>query len=751
MSGDDNAPGRASRRKKIAGYLRAANDLRHNYTSAYLGSGTRSDFEDDDEENIPGAFPNLRISRSGKEELVLFPSYARRYAKGSHPTYPISSEVRDVNGSNDADYWKREWEVYEDENAVIDVDTRGWIYTPHKGPMNKKNRILLGIARHLSGIPAPPSGSTETTPHEEQIAERTAEELARRGEEDADIAERGGLVDGLDNISRASSRSVSPRASGHLNASKDISFQEKLSSPGYLRKATSWGTVTSDLSPEDLATANTQLMKRLKPFFTTPAVGMSITIFYFNDQTSQSRTTHTNDAGHFNFRAALDFIPTHVRVLASEDLSASSEVIISEPNGVSLISDIDDTIKHSAIGMGAREIFKNAFVRDLGDLVIKGVQEWYFQMSEMGVKIHYVSNSPWQMYPLLVTFFELANLPSGSIHLKQYTGMLQGIFEPVAERKKATLDRIMSDFPERKFILVGDSGEADLEIYTDTALREPNRILAIFIRDVSTSQAPDFFDATRPDDAAGKDSSQAFLPSPLKQSLNPPSTIGTRPGMQDRAKSAFPSVTEAEDLMTFNEPEPQGSRPTKKSGSYETIRSRPTPPSKPVALRSASGTIMPLHTADGSADYTPQPPSRTNTVNSSSSTTGPLPPGSEAQNGHAKPTQESKSSRLPSALRHNKTTKRPPPPVPPRRGLTAYPAAAASYASNRVSAYWNGSESVSRGANGALVNKKEELWNRRLAKAKEILEGKGVILKTWRVGSDVEKDAARLVEQYMKK
>ncbi len=41
--------------------------------------------------------------------------------------------------------------------------------------------------------------------------------------------------------------------------------------------------------------------------------------------------------------------------------------------------------------------------------------------------------------------------------------MLQGIFEPVAERKRDTLDRIIRDFPERKFLLVGDSGEADLE------------------------------------------------------------------------------------------------------------------------------------------------------------------------------------------------------------------------------------------------------------------------------------------------
>ena len=82
------------------------------------------------------------------------------------------------------------------------------------------------------------------------------------------------------------------------------------------------------------------------------------------------------------------------------------------------------------------------------------------------------------------------------MHLKAYNGMLQGIFEPVAERKKPVLERILSDFPERKFILVGDSGEADLEVYTELAVANPGRVLAIFIRDVTTPEQPGFFDAS---------------------------------------------------------------------------------------------------------------------------------------------------------------------------------------------------------------------------------------------------------------
>src|SRR5436305_5883697 len=204
----------------------------------------------------------------------------------------------------------------------------------------------------------------------------------------------------------------------------------------------------------------------------------------------------TNAAGHFSYRAALDFIPTHVRVLASDKLSAIEEIEVIEPKGISLISDIDDTIKHSSVVGGAREIFRNTFIRDLADLTIEGVKEWYQTLARMNVAFHYVSNSPWQLYPVLVSYFTIAGLPLGSYHLKSYSGVLQGIFEPVAERKKGTLDRIMRDFPERKFLLVGDSGEADLEVYTDVVLENPGRVIGIFIRDVTTSPDQGFFDSS---------------------------------------------------------------------------------------------------------------------------------------------------------------------------------------------------------------------------------------------------------------
>ncbi|KAK5169232.1 hypothetical protein LTR04_006068 [Oleoguttula sp. CCFEE 6159] len=531
-----------ARRKKLAGYLKAASELRQSYRESYGPQWANKDPSSKEvDDGTPGAFPDAAVVRNGDEEMVLFPSYARKHVKNKPKAIPgtiqevpgTGRDIRDSAGAGDAEFWKQEWEKYEDDNAVVDVDVRGWVYAPHKGQMTRKNRLFVGIARQLVGVPAPrstktpsplssaansrsssPSGShrervdARTARHEEELASQEAEAILRKGEAEAAIAGRGGYSEvpknDTDSLYSIPSRSNSPAPQSRENSETSgipraltNSSQQSDEDLGIsaVRKRASWAQ-PGKMSAAELAVANSHLMARLKPFLANPLANTPISAFFYNDSVSRQRTINTNSSGHFSIRAALDFVPTHVRILASEKLSATEEVIITDPNGVSLISDIDDTIKHSAIGSGAREIFRNAFIRDLGDLTIEGVREWYTRMANMGVKIHYVSNSPWQLYPVLTSFFAMAGLPPGSFHLKQYSGMLQGIFEPVAERKKGTLDKIMRDFPERRFVLVGDSGEADLEVYTDVVLENPGRILGVFIRDVTTPVPKNFFDSS---------------------------------------------------------------------------------------------------------------------------------------------------------------------------------------------------------------------------------------------------------------
>lgn len=612
------------RRRKLAGYLRAAKELGQSYQQAHFG--TREVDEVDELPAIPGAFPDVAIATHGDEQLVLFPSYCKRHLK-DEPRLPAERPQSERNSAteNDADFWKKEWDRFESDKAIVDVDVRGWLYSPHRGPMTRKNRLLVGLARQLSGVSAPktPTKSRESSPdrslkarHEEHEARRDQEridkeaaEILKRGKAEEEIAALGGY-------------SEESRFHSDNESIYDKSRQSE-PAPGNLKPRASWNQ-PADMSPSEMAVANKNLMTRLMPFLTNPLVATPLTIFFYDAKQSRSKTVQTNEAGHFNIRASLDFVPTHIRVLASENLSAVEEVKITEPKGISVISDVDDTVKHSSIGSGSREIFRNVFIRDLADLSIDGVKEWYNTMFDNGVGFHYVSNSPWQLFPVLVSYFQTAGLPPGSYHLKQYSGMLQGIFEPVAERKKGTLERIMRDFPQRKFLLIGDSGEADLEVYTDVVLANPGRIIGVFIRDVTTPKDQGFFDpgftperSSRPGNRLSgrfsRESSRTRVPvsrsdlpefrpklpqrgkTEVKQQTSSGPAMGKLIDIGDDSDTVHQphsrvlprSNSDLESLDIFRAPEPSFLADKSKAKSPA-----PPPPAKPVSLRSPNALDM---------------------------------------------------------------------------------------------------------------------------------------------------------------
>lgn len=83
-------------------------------------------------------------------------------------------------------------------------------------------------------------------------------------------------------------------------------------------------------------------------------------------------------------------------------------------------------------------------------------------------------------------FFSAARLPPGSVRLKSYAGrsLFNGLLSAPATRKRAGIIDVMDNFPDSKFILVGDSGEQDLELYAEVARERDGQVLAVFVRDV---------------------------------------------------------------------------------------------------------------------------------------------------------------------------------------------------------------------------------------------------------------------------
>jgi Uncharacterized conserved protein (DUF2183) len=156
-----------------------------------------------------------------------------------------------------------------------------------------------------------------------------------------------------------------------------------------------------------------------------------------------------------------------------------------ERRGMSVVSDIDDTIKDSNV-LDTRELGANTFLRDFR--AVPGMAELYQRWAASGtVVFHYVSGSPFQLYPALADFAQGHGFPEGSFHLRKFRlkdRSAREFFGDPLEFKVEVIDALMRRFPERRFILVGDSGEQDPEVYETLASRFPNQVAAILIRDV---------------------------------------------------------------------------------------------------------------------------------------------------------------------------------------------------------------------------------------------------------------------------
>lgn len=355
----------------------------------------------------------------------------------------------------------------------------------------------------------------------------------------------------------------------------------------------------------------------------------------------------------------------------------------------------------------------------------------------------------------------------------------------------------MYDFPERRFLLVGDSGEADLEVYTELAVAYPGRIVAVFIRDVTTPEQTGYFDSgfrveeealqQRSTYRSEQTQSQRQLEDSRRPILPPrlPPRVANNEGplMGDLIDlSEEPETVVTAGSSRSSEPASQGEDPSSK---------KPPPrPSKPTSLRSSPAVPAAIKdqgtsniperkkvppppaarkpTPGGSGQSTPR--SSTPSANQLSKTKSDLALPSLAYASRS-------TTPTPSSKERSRSVAPPPPPPPRRRGT---PSSIASRSSPHLTSSTGNSrrpmaDSLERLDSDQLapspgpslsqqgrtntnssepgagpVDKRLDLWRRRLERAHDTLDGLGVRLYTWRRGDEVIEEAVGIVREELR-
>ncbi|HEX6057578.1 MAG TPA: phosphatase domain-containing protein [Gemmatimonadaceae bacterium] len=156
-----------------------------------------------------------------------------------------------------------------------------------------------------------------------------------------------------------------------------------------------------------------------------------------------------------------------------------------------VISDIDDTIVRTDVRnllrMARSVLLTNAHTR----LPFPGVAAFYRALRAGGSgadanPIFYVSQSPWNLYDVLSEYLTIQGIPQGPILLRDWgRSDRTTISGGRGTHKRIAIHDILERYPHLPFILIGDSGQEDPEIYREVVERFPQRVVAIYIRNVT--------------------------------------------------------------------------------------------------------------------------------------------------------------------------------------------------------------------------------------------------------------------------
>jgi phosphatidate phosphatase APP1 len=178
-----------------------------------------------------------------------------------------------------------------------------------------------------------------------------------------------------------------------------------------------------------------------------------------------------------------------------QGVSATAQVLIPAASArFGVISDIDDTILWTNVTNRLNMLLmlgrSNAHTRK----PFKGVAAFYRALRDGAGgaddnPLFYVSSSPWHLFTPLVDFLRVQDIPVGPLMLKELS--LRKLFGAGKHHshKLQAIEDIMRFYPHLPFVLIGDSGEKDPEIYTEVVKRHPQAIRAIYIRNVNPDPA----------------------------------------------------------------------------------------------------------------------------------------------------------------------------------------------------------------------------------------------------------------------
>ena len=250
-----------------------------------------------------------------------------------------------------------------------------------------------------------------------------------------------------------------------------------------------------ELKPPALEDSGWTNFKRMaRRWFTSEVADAAVEVTLEVESTAEKVEVKTDKDGYFTANVKIDADTVDsVWLRLIDPAQADGERVKAEfISGGSaakfgIISDIDDTV----IASGATNYWVLVKTTLLGNIhtrtIFPGVAEFYGELTRGGDNpIFYITSSPWNLYGFLRELFVIRKVPAGPLFMTDWGFDRDKFLKPGhREHKIAALRELFEFYPDLQWVLFGDSGEKDPEIYAEIVKEFPGRVKAVYIRDVN--------------------------------------------------------------------------------------------------------------------------------------------------------------------------------------------------------------------------------------------------------------------------
>ncbi|GAB3579784.1 App1 family protein [Calidifontibacter terrae] len=247
--------------------------------------------------------------------------------------------------------------------------------------------------------------------------------------------------------------------------------------------------VLSKAGDEPSGPLDAPVRRGIRAFLAAPQTDRDVTIEFGR----ASMTVRTDRGGYFDVDLTDHGLGAgwhHARVSSGDAVTDVALQIIGDDIDFGIISDIDDTCLITSLPRPMLAAYNTFVLEETARRVVPGMSALYRSLlaHHPSSPIIYLSTGAWNTQPVLARFFARHGFPAGSLLMTDWGATETAVFRSGSDHKRTQLRRLATEFPNIRWLLVGDDGQHDPELYDEFTNDHPDNVRAIAIRQLTVAQ-----------------------------------------------------------------------------------------------------------------------------------------------------------------------------------------------------------------------------------------------------------------------